>query len=73
MHDHKVNNYMTVDQKKILKLFNFQSWDDFVHWIHEKLEEGGELQEEGEKNVLPEIVEEEADLEESISYEHPLD
>ena len=40
-----------------------------MHWINQKLEEGGELNQEQEKNVLPQIIEEEADLQESLSEE----
>lgn len=62
MHDHKKSSCISVDQKKILKLFNFGHWDDFIHWVNEKLEEGGDNIEDNEKNPLPEIIEEEADL-----------
>ena len=34
MHDHKKINHLTVDQRKILKLFNFQSWEDFMQWVN---------------------------------------
>lgn len=64
MHDHKQTDILTVDQRKILKLFNYNSWEDYIRWVEEKLEESGEL---AEKEQLPEIIEEEADLEESIS------
>jgi hypothetical protein len=41
IHDHRVTSSITVDQKKILKLFNFAHWSDFMQWVEEKLEEGG--------------------------------
>ena len=41
MHDHHKSNFLTFDQRKILKLFNFHSWTDFTRWVSEKLEEGG--------------------------------
>ena len=34
MHDHKKINHLTIDQKKILKLFNFNTWEDFMSWIN---------------------------------------
>ena len=55
MHDHKQTDVVTVDQRKILKLFNYNSWEDYIKWVEEKLEESGEL---GEKEQLPEIIEE---------------
>lgn len=39
-----------------------------MSWVDEKLEESGELNEE-DRTPLPEIMEEEADLEESINSE----
>lgn len=41
MHDHRITSSITVDQRKILKLFNFGDWSDFIQWVEEKLEEGG--------------------------------
>jgi hypothetical protein len=42
MHDHRQTDSLTVDQRKILKLFNYNSWEDYIRWIDEKLEESGE-------------------------------
>lgn len=55
MHDHKQTDILTVDQRKILKLFNYNTWEDYIKWVEEKLEESGEL---AEKEQLPEIIEE---------------
>jgi hypothetical protein len=29
---------LTVDQRKILKLFNYTSWEEYIKWIDEKIE-----------------------------------
>jgi hypothetical protein len=42
MHDHRQSDSLTVDQRKILKLFNYNSWEEYIRWIDEKLEESGE-------------------------------
>ena len=34
MHDHRKVNHLTVDQRKILKLFNFNAWEDFMLWVN---------------------------------------
>jgi CRISPR/Cas system CSM-associated protein Csm4 (group 5 of RAMP superfamily) len=68
IHDHHKADDLTVEEKKILKLFNYNSWEEYMSWVEEKLEESGELNEE-DRTPLPEIIEEEADLEESISCE----
>jgi hypothetical protein len=41
MHDHRKNTHVNIDQRKILKLFSFQNWDDFMLWVNEKIDEGG--------------------------------
>ena len=38
-----------------------------MQWVNEKLEQSGQNNEQSNKSELPEIIEEEADLEESIS------
>ena len=61
LHEHGItNNNMTVDQKKILKLFSYTNWSDFMDWIEEKAKETQEASVEDQG--LPEIIEEEADL-----------
>lgn len=62
LHDHRKDSNINIDQRKILKLFNFGHWQEFTQWVDEKLEEGGDLTEDHEHKALPEIIEEEADL-----------
>ena len=66
MHDHRKAETLTFDQKKILKLFSYNSWEEYMQWIDEKL-----LDLESDKPTLPEIVEEEPDLEESYAEQAP--
>lgn len=30
--------------RKILSLYNYKTWEEFMEWINEKLAESGELQ-----------------------------
>jgi hypothetical protein len=53
LHDHKQTDELTIDQRKILKLFNYNAWEEYMKWVDEKLEESGET---GEKQSLPEIL-----------------
>ena len=33
MHDHEKAEGLTLDQKKILKLFSYGGWEEYMQWI----------------------------------------
>jgi hypothetical protein len=53
------------DQNKILKLYSYKTWNEFMEWVGEKLEESGENGDDEKedksgseiKRVLSEILE----------------